>query len=272
MILLGVIGYPIGHSISPAMHNAVLKHLGIEGNYLAFEVEPDSLKDAIFGAKALGFKGLNVTIPFKEEVAKYVKLKGLASRIGVVNTLDLERMVGYNTDAYGSIRALEERGIDVNNKVALVVGAGGAGKAIAFALLEKGAEVVITNRSPSKGLELVEKLRKYGDCLFYSYEKIEELEGKIDIIVNATPVGMMGFEERLPVPKNLVKDVVAFDTVYNPPETPLIKVAKMRGCEVVYGLDMLVYQGAESFKIWTGIEAPIEIMRKAARRALGLQS
>ena len=269
MLILGLIGYPIGHSVSPAMHNAAMEHLGVEGIYLALEVRPQSLRDAVFGAKALGFKGLNVTIPFKEEVAKFFRLDGLASKIKAVNTLDLERMLGYNTDAIGFIKALEEK-INPSDKVVLVVGAGGVGKAIAYALLEKGSEVIISNRTMTKGIQLAEKLSKYGDCHFHPYEKIGELEGELDIIVNATPLGMEGFERKIPVPEELLHDVLVFDTVYNPPETPLIRKAKEGGCKVVNGLDMLVYQGAESLRIWIGREPPIDVMREAARKALGL--
>jgi shikimate dehydrogenase len=270
MIYLGVIGYPIKHSISPAMHNAALRHLGMDGVYLAFEVRPDELKHAIFGARSLGFKGLNVTIPFKEAVLSFVEPSGIAAKIGAVNTLDLENMVGYNTDAYGAVKALEECDVEVDGKIALVVGAGGAGKAVAFGLIERNATVVITNRTALKGIELAERLRKYGDCIFHPFDRVEELKGKVDLIVNATPLGMMGFDAKLPVPRALLSNVIVFDTVYNPPETPLIREAKRRGCKVVYGLDMLVYQGAKAFEIWTGYEAPVSIMKVAAMRSLEL--
>ncbi len=268
MMYFGVIGYPIGHSVSPDMHNAAFKALGIDAIYLKFEVRPDGLRDAIVGARALGFKGLNVTIPYKEEVLKFVEPEGIARMIGAVNTVDLESMKGYNTDAYGALRALEEAGVDVEGKIALVVGAGGAGRAIAFALAERGATVIVTNRTESRGLKLAEDLRRVGECIYHPYERLSELRGKVDIIVNATPLGMKGFEQRLPVPEEIVEDVVVFDAVYNPPETPLIALAKKRGCKVVYGIDMLVYQGAEAFKIWTGIDPPIEVMKEAALKAI----
>ena len=171
-------------------------------------------------------------------------------------------MEGYNTDAYGAIKALENEGVDVEGKVALVAGAGGAARAIAFALAEKDATVIITNRTEERGLKLAEEVRKAGECIFYPPDKIEELN--IDIIINATPLGMKGFEKKIPVSESIVNDVVVFDTVYNPRETPLIALARKRGCKVVYGIDMLVYQGAESFRIWTGKTAPVEIMKKAA--------
>jgi shikimate dehydrogenase len=257
----GVIGYPIKHSLSPVMHNAAFRHLGVDAIYLALEVKPDRIEDALKGARALSFSGLNVTIPFKESVLKYVDAKGVAMKIGAVNTIDLRSMEGYNTDAIGALKALENEGVEVKDKVALVIGAGGAARAIAFALTEKKATVVITNRTQSRGLKLAEDVRKTGECIFYPYDRIEDVS--VDIIINATPVGMSGFEKKLPVPESLIRDVVVFDTVYNPMETPLISFARKRGCKVVYGIDMLVFQGAEAFKIWTGKKAPVDVMRKA---------
>jgi shikimate dehydrogenase len=260
----GVIGYPIGHSLSPVMHNAAFKHLGMDAIYLAFQVKPNELENAIRGAKALGFTGLNVTIPFKEAVLEYVKAKGIARKIKAINTVDLRKMEGYNTDAYGAMKALENGGVEVKDKVALLVGAGGAARAIAFALVENDAKVVITNRTEERGLKLAEDVRRAGEdieCIFHPYDGLERLN--VDIIINATPLGMKGFEKRLPVPEAMVKDVVVFDTVYNPKETPLISLAKKRGCKVVYGIDMLVYQGAEAFRIWTGKDAPVDVMRSA---------
>jgi shikimate dehydrogenase len=268
MQYFGIIGYPIGHSVSPDMHNSAFRHLGIDAVYLKFEVKPEDLRDAIFGAKALGFKGFNVTIPHKEAVLEFVKPVGIAKKIGAVNTIDVPKLEGYNTDAYGALKALESAGVDVEGKIALVVGAGGAGRAIAFILAEKGATVIVTNRTESRGLKLAEEVRKVGDCLFYPLDKLEDLRGKLDVIINATPLGMKGFDQKLPVPESLVRDVVVFDTVYNPMETPLIRLAKKRGCKVVYGIDMLVYQGAEAFKIWTGLDAPIDVMKRSAMEAL----
>ena len=263
MIYFGLIGYPVKHSVSPAMHNAAFKRLGIDAIYLAFEVKPNEVKEAVFGAKALGFKGLNVTIPHKERVLEFVEPDKLAARIGAVNTIDLENMKGYNTDAYGALKALEVNGVDIEGKNVFIVGAGGAPIAIAFALIEKSL-VIVSNRTEQRGLKLVEELRRYGESVFIPYSELEKLEGKIDIVINATPLGMKGFEGKLPLPQGLIRDVVVFDTVYNPMETELIKLAKKRGCKVVYGIDMLVYQGAKAFEIWMGKKAPIEVMKEAA--------
>ncbi len=265
---LGVIGFPIKHSVSPPMHMAAMKELGIEGVYLAFEVKPDLLERAVLGAQALGFKGLNVTIPFKEDVLKFAEPKDYAAKIKAANTLDLETLTAYNTDVYGAMKALE----GTNPEVALVVGAGGAGKAVALALLEMGATVILTNRTESRGLAAVEMLRKYGNCVFHPFDRLLDLKGKIDLIANATPLGMRGFEAKLPVPAELIDEkVTVFDTVYNPMETPLIRLAKKKGCKVVYGIDMLVFQGAKAFEIWTGKWPPVDVMKDAAIKALGLK-
>lgn len=265
----GVVGYPIKHSVSPAMHNAAFKYLGIDAIYLLFEVKPEQLKDAILGAKALGIVGLNVTIPHKEAILQYVNPVGIAAKIGAVNTVVVDKMEGYNTDAIGAIKALQNAGVDVEEKKVLLIGAGGAARAIAFALAERRATIIVTNRTASRGLKLAEDVRSVGDCLFYPYEKLEELRGKVELIINATPLGMKGFAAKLPVPPQLIENVVVFDTVYNPMETQLIALARKRGCKVVYGIDMLVYQGVEAFRIWTGQEAPAEVMKRAAMGALG---
>lgn len=265
MLYLGIIGYPISHSISPKIHNAVMEELKIEGRYLAFEVKPSDLKEAIFGAKALGFTGLNVTIPYKEEVLKFVKPIGEAKL--AVNTIDLRKMEGYNTDIYGVEMAFKNAGVDVENKVALVVGAGGAGKAIALALMKMGAKVILTNRTETRGIEAVKALREFGHCIFCPWDKIKEL--RVNIIANATPIGMKGFSKDLPIPEDVLKpEMIVFDAVYNPPETLLISKAREKGCLVIGGLDMLIYQAEKAFEIWTGIKPPVSLMKKVAIEAL----
>ncbi|RUM34210.1 MAG: shikimate dehydrogenase [Archaeoglobus sp.] len=265
----GVIGHPIKHSVSPAMHNAAFRAMGINAVYASFDVKPEDLKKAIEGAKALGIKGLNVTIPHKEEVLKLVNPDELASKIGAANTLKFDKDISaYNTDAYGALKALESAGVGVSGKTVLIIGAGGAARAIAFALVDRGATVAVTNRTEDRGIKLAQDVRKYGDCIFISTTELEKL--KFDILINATPVGMSGYMPgKLPVDGQLIKEgVVVFDTVYNPMETALIKLAKMRGCKVVYGIDMLVYQGVKAFEIWTGLTPPFDVMKRAALNAL----
>ncbi len=269
----GVIGHPVKHSVSPAMHNAAFRAMKIDAVYASFDVKPEDLKKAIEGAKALGIKGLNVTIPHKEEVLKLAKPDELASRIGAANTLKFdEEILAYNTDAYGALKALENAGVGVSGKTVLIIGAGGAARAIAFALVEEGATVVVTNRTEQRGLKLVQDVRKYGECVFVPMSELEKL--RFDILINATPVGMSGYMPgKLPVDSKLIKEgIVVFDTVYNPMETALIRLAKMRGCRVVYGIDMLVHQGVRAFEIWTGLSPPFDVMKKAALNALERQT
>ncbi|MEM1998885.1 MAG: shikimate dehydrogenase [Archaeoglobaceae archaeon] len=267
-MLLGIIGYPIKHSISPRVHETLMKTYGIEGRYLAFEVKPNDLRDAILGAKALGFTGLNVTIPYKEEVLKFVNPVGDAKL--AVNTIDLRTMKGYNTDIYGVEMAFRSAEIDVSGKVALIVGAGGAAKAVAIALLKMGAKVVITNRTQIRGIETASALREYGSCVFHPMERIGEV--KAEILVNATPVGMKG-SPGMPVDEELLKeDLIVFDVVYNPVETQLIRKAKEKGCKAITGLEMFVYQAEKAFEIWTGIKPDVELIRRASLEALNVQN
>ncbi len=262
MRVFGVIGYPVKHSLSPDMFNAVFSKLGIDAVYLKFEVKPEELENAIFGAKALGIVGLNVTIPFKEKVLEYVKAVGIAERIGAVNTVKLETLEGYNTDAFGVLKSLEDNGVDFNSSY-LVVGAGGAARAAVFSLVERGADVFVTNRTEERGI----KLSKEAGCSFVKTNELEKY--KFDVIINATPLGMVGMENRLPVGETVIRKCsVVFDMVYNPAETLLIKKAKELGKVVIYGYEMLVNQAYESFKIWNGFYPPIEVMRDAVLRKL----
>lgn len=262
---LGLIGYPLEHSVSPAMHEAALKSLDIQGCYLTFEVKPRDLKLAILGAKSLGFKGLNVTIPYKEAVLDFTKPTNEAAIVRASNTVDLEKMISYNTDVYGAEMALS----NVFGESALVIGAGGAGKAVSFALIKKGFNVFLSNRTAKRGKNVVKLLQKYGSCSFIPLDDLIKLRGKVDLIVNATPLGMKGFPRVVPMPLELLEEQpVVFDVVYNPIETPLIAHAKRVGCKIIYGIDMLVYQGAKSFEIWTGISPPISVMKKSALLAI----
>lgn len=266
-MLLGIIGYPIKHSISPKVHEKLMRAYGIEGRYLAFEVKPSDLRDAIFGAKALGFSGLNVTIPYKEEVLKFVTPVDEARF--AVNTIDLRSMKGYNTDIYGVEMAFKNAKIDVKDKVALVIGAGGAGKAVAIALLKMGARVILTNRTQSRGIETAATLRDYGDCVFWPMDKLKEI--RADIIANATSVGMKG-NPGMPISEELLKNsTLVFDVVYNPIDTLLIKKAEEKGCRVIKGLEMFIYQAEKAFQIWTGIKPDVELIRKASLEALKVQ-
>ncbi len=254
--VFGVIGYPIGHSLSPPMHNTAFREVGYDGIYVPFEIKPENFEKAIDGLLALGIEGVNVTIPYKERIVDFFEKEDEVYEIGAANTVDLRKKKCYNTDVYGVIQAISSSGIEPKNLKILVVGAGGASKACIYAL-KNNNEVFITNRTPEKGIRVA---KRFEVEFIYSDQLIKE---KFDLIVNATPLGMKGFPEKLPVPKDLLKNKpILFDMVYNPMETPLIKTGKRYRCKIISGIEMLVFQGAKSFEIFTGKKAPIEVMRR----------
>ncbi len=289
--ILGIIGHPIKHSLSPVMHNAVFRELNLNCIYLAFDVENKKLGTTINAGKALNFLGLNVTIPHKISVIKFLdKVSREARFIGAVNTIKFEngKALGFNTDGIGCIRALEESGIGVRNKNILILGAGGAARAIAFQCLLEGADVSISNRTREKAIKLKDdikrKLNKEIDILDFNSTakpsklrhqrcrinlRKEDLEG-IDIIINSTSVGMHPKTNSTPLNSGLLNpDIAVMDIVYNPIETKLLKDANGVGCKTVNGVGMLVHQGAESLRILLDIKAPIEVMKKVVIRKLG---
>lgn len=256
--IYGVIGYPIKHSLSPPMHNAAFRHLGYDGIYLAFEVK--ELEKALIGAKALGIRGFNVTIPHKERVVEFFKPSKEVKEIGAANTIDFIREKCYNTDVFGIKEALRNAGIIPKGFKILIIGAGGAARAAVYSL--KDNEIYITNRTKERGIKLA---REFG-CEFIEFGKIKS---GFDLIVNATPVGMKGFSDESPISEEVLKKKpIVFDMVYNPPETKLLKIAKEMGCKTVSGVDMLVFQGAKSFEIWTGLKAPVDVMKRAVLELL----
>lgn len=267
--ILGIIGHPIKHSLSPIMHNAVFEKLDLNCVYLALDVEKEKLGTTIDACKALNFIGLNVTIPHKISVIKFLNKVGReAELIGAVNTVkfEKERAFGFNTDGIGCVKALKEEGVRIKNKYVLILGAGGAARAIAFQCILEGADVSISNRTRKNAIELKQdikgKLEKEVNILNFNLKK-HDLEG-IDVIINATSIGMRPKTNSTPLDAGLLnQDIAVMDIVYNPIETKLLKDAKRAGCKTVNGVGMLVHQGAESLRIWLGIKAPIEIMKKA---------
>ena len=260
--LYGLIGKPIEHSLSPVIHNALFKKYNINAVYLTFEV--DDLDSAVKGVKALGISGLNVTMPYKEQILEFLdELSEEANAIGSVNTVVNRegKLIGYNTDGIGALKALK-RFTEVENKNILVLGAGGAGKAIAYTL-SRLAKVVVLNRTERKAKEL-EKFGVKGDKL--SKESLEHYLGWADIVINATSLGMN--EDKSPIPKELLREnLVVFDIVYSPLETKLLREAREAGCLTIDGLWMLIYQGAESFRLWTGVKPDVEFMRREALKS-----
>ncbi len=267
----GLIGYPVRHSLSPVMHNAAFKELNLPFIYVVFEVKKDELKDAIAGVRGLGIHGLNVTMPHKSAVMKYLdEIDPIAEGIGAVNTILNEegKLKGYNTDSLGALKALEENGVELEGRKLLLIGAGGAGKAIAFQLAQKVEELIILNRTVEKAKVLAETLReRFGKRVVgepLSEKFLKERLKQVDILINATSIGMHPNVEESPVnPRWLRSDLTVMDIVYNPLETKLLREARAVGAKTINGIEMLIHQGAASFEIWTRHKAPIEVMRKA---------
>ena len=271
-----IIGDPVEHSLSPVMHNAAFKELGLNLVYVAFTVTTKELKTAILGARSLGLRGLNVTMPHKNAVMNYLdEVDATAKAIGAVNTIlnNQGKLIGYNTDGNGAMIALKENGVYPEKKKMLLLGSGGAAKAIAYQAVQDVDELVILNRSPEKAKELAEMLQKnFGKKVksgTLSSAVLEEELKTTDILVNATSVGMHPDVNRSPVPSNLLKrDLCVMDIIYNPLETRLVMDAKVVGAKVVSGVEMLIYQGAVAFEVWTNCPAPVDVMRKAALNEL----
>jgi shikimate dehydrogenase len=274
--VFGVIGDPIEHSLSPTIHNAAFRHLGLDFVFLAFRVKAADLEKVIQGMRGLGIHGLNVTMPHKSAVIGCLDEVDFSVRfLDSANTI-LNRdgkLSGFSTDGVGALKALLENGVDLSGKKVLLLGAGGAAKAIAFTLVPEVAELAILNRSTEKAEELAETLghmfnrNVVGGAL--SPDTIKMNLRDSDVLVNATSAGMKpNLSQSLVAPEWLKSDLAVMDIVYNPIETKLAKDAKAVGAKVVSGVEMLIYQGAASFEIWTGKSAPIEVMRKAALNKL----
>ena len=274
--VFGVIGDPIEHSLSPTIQNAAFGHLGLDFVFLAFHVKAADLENAMRGMRGLGIHGLNVTMPHKSAVIGCLDEVDFSVRfLDSANTI-LNRdgkLSGFSTDGVGALKALLENGVDLSGKKVLLLGAGGAAKAIAFTLVPEVGELAILNRSTEKAEALAETLghmfnrNVVGGAL--SPETIKMNLRDSDVLVNATSAGMKpNLSQSLVAPEWLKSDLVVMDIVYNPIETKLAKDAKAAGAKVVSGVEMLIYQGAASFEIWTGHAAPIEVMRKAALNKL----
>lgn len=265
--LAAIIGDPVRHSLSPALHNAAFQALDLDWAYLAFEVPAGLGAAAVAAMRTLGIDGLNVTMPHKADVAGAVdRLSPVAERLGAVNTVVRRGgvLVGESTDGEGFVAALRgDEGFDPAGKRCLVVGAGGAARAVILALADAGAaEVVVAGRTPERVAVAAELAGKRGRV-----GAIEEA-GAVDLVVNATPVGMGG-DPGLPVgPALLGPGQVVADLVYHPLVTPLLEAARARGAVVVNGLGMLIHQAALAFRLWTGEDPPLEVMSAAALRAL----
>ena len=265
MQVFGLIGNPVGHSLSPPMHEAGYREVGLDARYVTFEPPKDDAVAAVEGADALGVAGLNVTIPFKQDVLDAVDPDPLAERIGAVNTIDFGdgRPKGYNTDAVGAVRALREHDVAIDG-TAVVVGAGGAGRAVAFGLADEGMAIRIANRTVEKANALADEVP---GGTGHGLDDLPDLLADADVLVNCTSVGMD--EDRSPVPADALHgDLGVLDAVYSPVETRLLRDAETVGATTVDGAWMLLFQGVEAFERWTGESAPVDQMNAALRERL----
>ncbi|WNS81891.1 shikimate dehydrogenase [Domibacillus sp. DTU_2020_1001157_1_SI_ALB_TIR_016] len=273
--LYGVIGDPIGHSMSPDMHNDAFGALHMEAYYHPFHIKSEELKTAVAGMKAIGLSGFNVTVPHKTAIMPLLdEIDPLAEAIGAVNTVvrDENRFIGYNTDGEGFVRGLnEEYGSSVLDKKIMIIGAGGAARAIYYTLSQQGAERVdIANRTPAKAEELKSRCPYPVETALLSLEQAEEQLGDYDIIIQTTSIGMSPKVSETPIHvKNIRPDAFVSDIIYNPAETMIMKEAKKRGARVQNGLKMFAYQGALAFEKWTGILPDTERMQKIVQNKLG---
>ena len=278
---LGIIGYPIRHSISPVFQQAALDYLALDATYQAWQVEPQSLARFIEGLRTPETLGMNVTVPHKEAVMAYLDLiDDWAETAGAVNTIVNRggELTGHNTDGSGFVRALEEHGhFSPEGARVLIIGAGGSAKGVAHALARAGvASITIANRTVSRAESLAGTVSRLGlevgaIPLPPQGGKLVSAAANADLVVNCTTLGMKHGpgESSSPIEsKHIPPNALVYDLVYNPPETPLLREARLAGAAAIGGLPMLVYQGAAAFELWTGREAPVDVMLEAARRAL----
>ncbi len=276
-LVLGIVGHPLDHSVSVPMHMSAIFTLGIDYVYLSFDILPENLPHAIGQFKKENIKGFNVTIPYKETIMPYLDdIDERASRIGAVNTIDNEngRLKGYNTDGTGYLTSLREQtGFDPRGKRVLMIGAGGAAHAVAYALLEAGARhITIANRTREHAEVLCRHLGVYFPSASLQSTGMDTLDSEgrtqTDLVVNTTSIGMKGAGDIAMDFTGLDRHTVVSDIVYNPLETQFLKRALRAGLAIHDGAGMLVHQGAESFRLWTGIRPPVDVMRQAVLRAL----
>lgn len=274
--LLGLIGNPTRHSLSPLIYNTAFRVLGLNMAYMAFTVERDCLEEALTGMTALGFKGFNVTIPHKEAVIPYLdSIHSEAKMIGAVNTVVINqgRLYGYNTDGVGFLRSLEENNITPVDKEIVLLGAGGAAKAVATVLALKGAKgIIIANRSLSRGQELAARINSMGvsSQAFSLGDLSKKVDlDQIDIVINATPVGMyQNKNSDLIAVNSLSRHCIVCDLVYGSKKSSLLQQAQKLGLAAIDGSGMLLYQAAEAFSLFTGLVPPVAEMRKELDVAL----
>ena len=286
---LGIIGYPIRHSISPVFQQAALDHCSMDATFEAWEIDPRRLPEFITSVRSPETLGINVTVPHKEAVMSHLdSIDNWAEMAGAVNTVVNEagKLAGHNTDGSGFLRALEEQGkFHPEGRNVLIIGAGGSAKAVALALCGRGAaSITIANRTLQRAQRLVELLESnasFGTAksrprveavpLHSPEDTLERAASESELVVNCTTMGMKHGpdETHSPIPARYIPSrALVYDLVYNPPETPLLREAARAGAATLGGLPMLVYQGAAAFQLWTGQKAPVEVMMRAAQEAM----
>ncbi|MCP4265209.1 MAG: shikimate dehydrogenase [Candidatus Brocadiaceae bacterium] len=266
--LYGIIGNPVSHSMSPAIHNASFMEKKLNSVYVPLKIL--NIGAFIKECRRIDFHGFSVTIPHKESVLPFIDdIDNTASKIGAINTIVKRNgeLTGFNTDCMAAVMGLEhglkKNSEKLDNKKISIIGAGGAARAIAFGLKEKGCEITIYNRT----IERAEKLSNEVKCRFEGFENIHNLNA--DILINTTSIGMFPDVDNTPVPKNLLKEgMIVFDAIYNPIETKLLADAKERGCQTINGLSMFINQAAEQFRLWTNIDPPLELMSNVVKEKL----
>ncbi len=271
--VVGVMGFPVKHSLSPAMHNAAFEALEMDWVYVPFEVSPEDIPEALKGVKSLGIIGVNVTVPHKENVMPYLsEISEDVHRIGAVNTIinDRGKLRGLNTDSVGFVRSLGKEA-EGNGRTAFIYGAGGSARAVASALQRQKWRVVIHNRTRERAEMLARSLNESGA----GYNQIEVVSDNAtavndalqvtSLFVNCTPIGMHPIVDQVPAVeiRNMPYSSIIYDLIYHPLETQLLKAAKQLGYRTMNGAEMLVQQGAEAFELWTEQKAPVDVMRKA---------
>jgi shikimate dehydrogenase len=271
--LFAVIGDPIGHSMSPIMLNDVISNYEIDAHYHPFKVRPDELETAIRGLKAIGIAGFNVTIPHKSAIIPFLDgVDELALSIGAVNTVvnDNGKLIGYNTDGYGFLKGLEPYFLSFTDKKVLVIGAGGAARAIYFTMAKmKPLAIDITNRTVIKAKELIEACPFESNSKSLTLEEAEAYLDEYDVVIQTTMIGMYPKILETPISlRNLNTEALVCDIVYNPRETQFMKEARQKGAAVQNGVEMFVYQGALAFEKWTGIFPDVKRMRENVLRQL----
>ncbi len=276
--IYGIFGYPLGHTISPAIQNRALDHYGLKSIYFAFECPPSRFQFLMRNLKSFVLSGFNVTVPHKEKVVRFLNgLSPEAKILGAVNTVHKQgkKWVGYNTDLHGFLKGLEEVGFSPKRKRAVILGAGGSARAAVYGLAKSGiSAVTIFNRTPARAKKLVSGFKKKFPGIDWTVNsmgvrKLKEALSHADLLVNTTKVGLKA-QDPLLVPKSAFpkRKIFVYDLIYKPKQTKLLKLAARLGHKVLNGEVMLLHQGARAFEIWTGKRAPVGEMKKALDHAL----